>query len=234
MKIKHTLASAKDKKATISSSEMSKLIGNISDSKILLYYKEINTYITYHKSRNGQSWYADNRFPKDSYLPKIGLPRQYDVEYSFPINSMNSLFNQIENKDIIEKEEQSLNLTNQFEPIRKWADERGIYEKGDTKTQFLKLIEEVGELGKALLKKDVEETKDAIGDIVIVLTNLTELANKDIFEKGYYEDVAGDGGSRMYITEDGDITIEDCINSAYQVIKNRKGKMQNGTFVKNN
>lgn len=125
-----------------------------------------------------------------------------------------------------------MKLTNEFESVRKWADERGLYEKGDTKTQFLKLIEEVGELGKALLKKDPEETKDAIGDIIIVLTNLTELANKDIFEKGYYEDVAGDGGSRMYITEDGDVTIEDCINSAYQVIKNRTGKMNNGTFVK--
>jgi len=125
-----------------------------------------------------------------------------------------------------------MKLTNEFESVREWAEERGLYEKGDTKTQFLKLIEEVGELGKALLKKDVEETKDAIGDIIIVLTNLTELANKDIFKKGYYLDIAGDGGSRMYLTEDGDVTIEDCINSAYQVIKNRTGKMNNGTFVK--
>lgn len=125
-----------------------------------------------------------------------------------------------------------MKLTNEFEPIRKWADEKGIYEKGDTKTQFLKLMEEVGELGKAILKKDIEETKDAIGDIVIVLTNLTELANNDIFVKEYYEDVAGDGGSRMLMEESLEISIEDCINSAYSVIKNRTGKMQNGTFVK--
>jgi len=125
-----------------------------------------------------------------------------------------------------------MNLSNEFNSIREWASEKGIYDKGDTKTQFLKLIEEVGELGKAILKNDINETKDAIGDIVVVLTNLTELANNDIFINEYYEDVAGDGGSRMLMTESMDISLEDCINSAYQVIKNRTGKMQNGTFVK--
>lgn len=125
-----------------------------------------------------------------------------------------------------------MKLTNEFQSIRDWAKEKGIYDKGDTKTQFLKLIEEVGELGKAILNKDVEETKDAIGDIVVVLTNLTELANNDIFIKEKYEDVVGDGGSRMLIEESMDISIEDCINSAYEVIKNRTGKMYNGTFIK--
>lgn len=123
-------------------------------------------------------------------------------------------------------------LSNEFEPIRVWADSKGLYDKGDTKTQLLKLIEEVGELSKAILKKDANETIDAIGDIVIVLTNLTELANNDIFVKEYYEDVAGDGGSRMRMEEPGDVKIEHCINSAYEVIKNRTGKMKNGTFVK--
>jgi NTP pyrophosphatase (non-canonical NTP hydrolase) len=108
-----------------------------------------------------------------------------------------------------------MKLTNEFNSIREWAEKKGIYEKGDTKTQFLKLIEEVGELGKAILKKDIAETKDAIGDIIVVLTNLTELANKDIFVKEYYEDVVGDG-----------------VNSAYSVIEKRTGKMENGTFVK--
>lgn len=125
-----------------------------------------------------------------------------------------------------------MNLNNEFEPIRVWADSKGLYDKGDTKTQFLKLMEEVGELGKAILKKDVNETIDAIGDIVIVLTNLTELANNDIFVKEHYEDVAGDGGSRMRMEEPGNINIEHCVNSAYSVIKNRTGEMKNGTFVK--
>ena len=125
-----------------------------------------------------------------------------------------------------------MKLTNEFDSIRDWAEQKGIFEKGDTKTQFLKLIEEVGELGKAILKKDIEETKDAIGDIVVVLTNLTELANKDIFIKEYHEDVIGNGLSKMLIQESMDVSIEDCINSAYTVIKNRTGKMSNGTFVK--
>ena len=93
-----------------------------------------------------------------------------------------------------------------FDLIRTWADERGLYDKGDTKTQFCKLMEEAGELGRAVLKDDNAEFVDAIGDMVVVLTNLAHL-----------------GGT----------TIEECIDAAYNEIKNRKGKMSNGTFVKN-
>lgn len=93
-----------------------------------------------------------------------------------------------------------------FDKIRQWAKEKGILESGDSKTQYIKLQEESGELAKALLNKDREEIIDAIGDIVVVLTNLAELEN---------------------------LKIEDCINSAYNVIKTRTGTMQNGTFVKN-
>ena len=42
---------------------------------------------------------------------------------------------------------------NQFSLIRTWAKERGLYEKGDDKTQYVKLMEEAGELAKALLKR---------------------------------------------------------------------------------
>jgi NTP pyrophosphatase (non-canonical NTP hydrolase) len=94
---------------------------------------------------------------------------------------------------------------NRFDLIRTWADERGLYDKGDTKTQYLKLMEEAGELGRAILKDDQPEVVDAIGDMVVVLTNLSELA-------GY--------------------KIEHCIDEAYAVISKRTGKMHNGTFVK--
>ena len=94
-----------------------------------------------------------------------------------------------------------------FDKIRDWAKERGLYDKGDTKTQFLKLMEEAGELSRAILKDDKAEFVDAIGDMVVVLTNLAHL---------------------------GDTSIEDCIDSAYNVISKRKGKMVNGTFVKDN
>ena len=99
----------------------------------------------------------------------------------------------------------NMKLTNEFETIRQWAEEKGIYEKGDPKTQFLKLTEELGELSMSILKNDELEFKDAIGDCVVVLTNLAKL-------KGY--------------------TIEECINGSYQVIAKRTGKMVNGTFVK--
>ncbi len=100
-----------------------------------------------------------------------------------------------------------------FNNIRSWANERGLYDKGDTKTQFIKLNEEVGELAEAILKKDEKELIDAIGDIVVVLTNLTYLANVDIIRSDYTR-------------------IEDCVRSAYNEIKDRKGKMDNGTFKK--
>jgi len=92
-----------------------------------------------------------------------------------------------------------------FQLIREWAQTRGLYDKGNPTTQYVKLQEEAGELAKALLKNDEPEVIDAIGDIVVVLTNLAHL-------KGY--------------------RIEDCIDSAYNVISKRKGKMINGTFVK--
>ena len=92
-----------------------------------------------------------------------------------------------------------------FQKIRDWAGERGLYTKGDTKTQFCKLMEEAGELGRAVLKDDNEEFVDAIGDMVVVLTNMAHL-----------------GGT----------TIEKCIDTAYEVISKRTGKMVNGTFVK--
>ena len=92
-----------------------------------------------------------------------------------------------------------------FQRIRDWAGQRGLYRKGDSKTQYVKLQEEAGELAKALLKRDHEEIVDAIGDIVVVLTNLAHL-------EGF--------------------KIEDCVESAYEVINKRTGRMENGTFVK--
>jgi len=98
-----------------------------------------------------------------------------------------------------------LKTDTRFQLIRDWAGARGLYSKGDTKTQFCKLMEEAGELGRAILKDDNPEFRDAIGDMVVVLTNLAHM-----------------GGT----------TIEDCIDEAYDVISKRTGKMVNGTFVK--
>ena len=92
-----------------------------------------------------------------------------------------------------------------FDDIRKWAKDRGIYDKGNSQTQYIKLMEEAGELAQGLLKARPDEIKDAIGDMVVVLTNLAEL-------EGF--------------------VIEDCIESVYKIISKRKGEMIGGTFVK--
>ena len=92
-----------------------------------------------------------------------------------------------------------------FDLIREWASERGLYDKGDPKTQALKLVEEVGETCRAILKEDHKEVVDGIGDCVVVLTNLAELMNTN---------------------------IETCIDIAYNEISSRTGKMVNGTFKK--
>ena len=106
--------------------------------------------------------------------------------------------------DYYKKKSVSSNMS-QFDLIREWANERGLYDKGDPKTQYVKLIEEAGEVGRAILKNDTPEIIDGIGDMVVVLTNLAELTGTP---------------------------IEDCIQAAYDVISKRTGKMKNGTFVK--
>jgi|SaaInlStandDraft_1057018.scaffolds.fasta_scaffold34217_5 NTP pyrophosphatase (non-canonical NTP hydrolase) len=105
----------------------------------------------------------------------------------------------IENKEL-----ENLNI---FDLIRQWAEDKGIYKSGDARTQYVKLMEEAGELAQAILKNDEPEVIDAIGDMVVVLTNLAKLRGHN---------------------------IENCIKSAYDIIKSRQGKMINGTFVKNN
>jgi len=103
------------------------------------------------------------------------------------------------------KKKKKKNKQSIFELIRSWASNKGIYKSGDSKTQYIKLMEEAGELAEALLKNDEPEVIDAIGDMVVVLTNLAKLRGHD---------------------------IEACVASAYSVIKSRQGEMINGTFVK--
>jgi NTP pyrophosphatase (non-canonical NTP hydrolase) len=101
--------------------------------------------------------------------------------------------------------QKDIDIFSMFDNIRQWADQRGIYEQGDPKTQLIKLYEETGELAQAILKDNKEDIVDAIGDSVVVLTNLAHLVNTD---------------------------IETCIGSAYDEISSRTGRMKNGTFVK--
>ena len=179
--IKHTLASHRDNKPTIADGEMRKIIGpEFQGHEVDLFYPSLQETITYHSSRGGKSWYA-NQPPVNMCLPQIGTPKWYDVIYKIRL------------------------LDDELLPIRQWAFDKGILTNGDVKTQIIKLQEEVGELAKAILKDNDLEFVDAIGDCVIVLTNLAAL-------NGY--------------------KLEDCLNQSYNVIKNRTGKMVNNTFVK--
>lgn len=92
-----------------------------------------------------------------------------------------------------------------FEDIRGWAMDRSIISGSTTDKQFIKLVEECGELAHALARNNREGQIDAIGDMVVVLTILAA-------QNGW--------------------NIEDCIESAYETIKNRKGRMVNNVFIK--
>jgi NTP pyrophosphatase (non-canonical NTP hydrolase) len=101
-------------------------------------------------------------------------------------------------------------MPNQFEPryfnlIRDWAMDRNLIEGATVAAQSEKLFEECGELVRALLEDNQENIKDAIGDIIVVLCIMAAQRN---------------------------MSLEECIASAYEEIKDRKGKMINGIFVK--
>jgi NTP pyrophosphatase (non-canonical NTP hydrolase) len=131
------------------------------------------------------------------------LPNKTEPTVSDMRRQLTEMLNEVlNNKQQQEEVDPNANL---YDLIRDWASKKGIYTSGDSKTQYVKLMEESGELARAILKQDKPEIKDAIGDMVVVLTNLAYLEGFD---------------------------IEDCVTSAYDVIKNRTGKMENGTFVK--
>ena len=142
----------------------------------------------------------------DKALEHIEAMKAELISHSRAVGS-NTVYQDLEKpKHFHDVDRQAMEGMSRFQKIRDWADERGLYDKGDTKTQFCKLMEEAGELGRAVLKDNQAEFVDAIGDMVVVLTNMAML-----------------GGT----------SIETCIDAAYNEIKNRKGKMVNGTFVKN-
>ena len=137
------------------------------------------------------------------WIMKHAVTSQFNVDRCYVYNKAMSNF---KNQSTENYNGATYMAADMFTKIRRWAYERGIYDHGDSKTQYVKLMEEAGELAEALLKNDKPEIIDAIGDMVVVLTNLAKLEKLD---------------------------IEDCIDNAYQTISKRTGKMMNGTFVKN-
>ncbi|TDM18872.1 MazG-like family protein [Macrococcoides caseolyticum] len=90
------------------------------------------------------------------------------------------------------------------ELIKQWAIDRNL-NTADPNKQMLKLVEEFEELGEGMAKGKPELIKDALGDMYVVMTILA-----------------------MQM----DIDINECIDIAYNEIKDRKGKMIDGVFVK--
>lgn len=93
--------------------------------------------------------------------------------------------------------------------INHWADERNL-KQADPKIQWMRITEEVGEIRDVLLKptkfnEPQTALKDAIGDTLVTIIVLAHQLELDVTE---------------------------CLNIAYEEIKNRKGKIVNGTFVK--
>lgn len=92
-----------------------------------------------------------------------------------------------------------------FDNIRQWAEARNLIAGSEPRAQFLKLIEEVGEIAHGMAKGRPEEIKDGIGDSIVVLTILAA-------QLGF--------------------TVEECIAAAWEEIKDRKGRMVDGVFIK--
>lgn len=90
--------------------------------------------------------------------------------------------------------------------VVRWGEARGIIQNGTPVSQMVKLYEETTELFDALIKKDLVETKDAVGDILVVLTMICAQL---------------------------DIDLTTCYQGAYEEIKDRKGYLTpEGIFVK--
>jgi NTP pyrophosphatase (non-canonical NTP hydrolase) len=139
------------------------------------------------------------------------------------------------------------------ELIIDWAKEKDLIKLENAPKQRLKLLEEVGETARAILKNDVKEIKDGLGDIFVVLVILqAQYSFKYDFEISFYEtdcdlseafteilECAKDDFSIdlsfQWLNEVCNITYYDlteCANLAWNEIKDRTGKNVNGTFIK--
>ena len=86
-----------------------------------------------------------------------------------------------------------------------WAEDKGIFDKGTPMAQALKTLEETTELCTAVNADNKEEIKDALGDVMVTILIQAHMQN---------------------------MSLEECLESAYNIISKRKGKMIDGQFVK--
>lgn len=133
-----------------------------------------------------------------------------------------------------------------------WANDRNLIKPENAPKQRLKLLEEVGETARAILKKDVLAQVDGIGDIFVVLIILAEQVGEEVrfttskTTNNNFDDTILFEISRLAFEDNFTyavnwlddlaislgLTLEECVESAYNEIKNRTGKTINGTFIK--
>jgi NTP pyrophosphatase (non-canonical NTP hydrolase) len=89
--------------------------------------------------------------------------------------------------------------------VEQWAADKGILEHATTLRQAEKTLEECQELICAILNEDRDEIKLELGDVLVTLIIQAKMQN---------------------------ITIEECLEAAYNKIANRKGQLINGQFVR--
>lgn len=100
---------------------------------------------------------------------------------------------------------QAMTFEELHEAIIQWAENRNMISPKNTSRQYMKVSEELGEIAEGINKNNREQVEDSLGDILVTLIILAQDLNFDLL---------------------------DCLNSAYNVIKDRKGKTINGVFVK--
>ena len=88
--------------------------------------------------------------------------------------------------------------------VEEWAREKNL-DIAEPEKQMPKVVEEVGEVAAALARNNKNDLRDGIGDVVVTLVILAIQNDMDLYE---------------------------CLNQAYNEIKDRKGKNVNGVFVK--
>ena len=137
--------------------------------------------------------------------------------------------------------------------ILQWAKEKDLLKFENAPKQRLKLLEEVGETARAILKNNTDEIKDGIGDIFVVLVILSEQLSEEILynTNRFAKDDDKDfmflfdnilNSKRIYyslaylkdICRKLDYDLTECANLAWNEIKDRKGQTIDGVFIKNN
>lgn len=140
--------------------------------------------------------------------------------------------------------------------IEQWAEDRNLIKGSTPRRQKLKLMEEFGELCGGIAKNKPDVIKDSIGDCFIVITILNKQVGNpsdkvDVFTFGddelYIEDIVTHiseyfdesclypleiVGDLQIIAKQYGLDFKDCVQYAYNQVKNSKGKMVDGFWIK--